>query len=114
MFRIKDPKVSIPWYEKVLGMKVGTHHTMLWRITTDPKIAHQRESRWRLCQLLPGKLMMRIVSYLADVLRHFPADLEVSRKTNGKLIKLVVKVSSSSAGTTVPVSYTASLQTTQV
>lgn len=22
MFRIKDPKVSIPWYEKVLGMKM--------------------------------------------------------------------------------------------
>ena len=23
MFRIKDPKVSIPWYEKVLGMEVS-------------------------------------------------------------------------------------------
>jgi hypothetical protein len=23
MFRIKDPKVSLTWYEKVLGMKVG-------------------------------------------------------------------------------------------
>jgi lactoylglutathione lyase len=27
MFRIKDPKVTLPFYEKVIGMEVSPYHT---------------------------------------------------------------------------------------